>query len=170
LSGWQLQGLSYTFPPGSLLPPLGFLVLAANAPAFAAAYGATNLVFDTFNATLSPGQLLSLEQPSGGSNLIVAQVQFDDVLPWPTNANNPGVSLQLIDSHQDNWRVGNWSAGQTNPPPFVPQWVQTSATGTASTSTIYIYLQSAGDVYVDDIELVAGSVPASAPTPARRWF
>ena len=109
LSGWQFQGLSYTFPSGSLLPPLGFLVLAANAPAFAAAYGATNLVFDTFNAALSPGQLLSLEQPTGGSNLVVAQVLFDDVLPWPANANIPGVSLQLIDPHQDNWRAGNWS-------------------------------------------------------------
>jgi hypothetical protein len=116
LSGWQLQGLSYTFPSGSLLPPLGFLVLAANRPAFAAAYGATKPVFDTFNATLSPGQLLSLSQPNGTSNLVVAQVQFDEVLPWPTNANNPGVSLQLIDSRQDNWRVGNWSTGQTNPP------------------------------------------------------
>jgi hypothetical protein len=119
LSGWQLQGLSYTFPSGSLLPPLGFLVLAANAPAFAAAYGATNLVFDTFNATLSPGQLLSLEQPNGSSNLVVAQVQFDDVLPWPAKANIPGVSLQLIDPHQDNWRVGNWSTGQTNLPSSV---------------------------------------------------
>jgi hypothetical protein len=158
LSGWQLQGLSYTFPPGSLLSPLGFLVLAANAPAFAAAYGATNLVFDTFNATLSPGQLLSLEQPAGASNRVVAQVQFDDVLPWPTNANNPGVSLQLIDPHQDNWRVGNWSTGQTNPPPAVPQWVEAVATGIASSSLLYIYLQSAGDVYVDDIELVSGSV------------
>jgi hypothetical protein len=159
LSGWQLQGLTYTFPSGSLLAPQSFLVLAANAPAFAAAYGATNLVFDTFSSTLTPGQTLSLLQPSGASNLIVAQVQFDDVLPWPTNANNPGVSLQLIDSQQDNWRVGNWSTGQTNVPPVVPQWVESSATGTASSSTIYIYLQSAGDVYVDDIEIVAGSVP-----------
>jgi hypothetical protein len=140
LSGWQLQGLSYTFPPGALLPPLGFLVLAANAPAFAAAYGATNPVFDTFDATLSPGQLLSLEQPNGSSNLAVAQVQFDDVLPWPANANLPGVCLQLIDPQQDNWRVGNWSTGQTNLPsslstpdasnsvaaslpPFPPLWI-----------------------------------------------
>ena len=40
-----------------------------------------------------------------------------------------------------------------------PQWTYVTATGTASSSTLYIYLQSAGDVYVDDIELVAGSVP-----------
>jgi hypothetical protein len=39
-------------------------------------------------------------------------------LPWPTNANTPGVSLQLIDSHQDNWRVGNWRTGETNAPPL----------------------------------------------------
>ncbi len=82
LSGWQLQGLSYTFPAGSLLPPLGFLILAGNAQTFAAAYGATKPVFDTFAADLTPGQLLSLEQPSGSSNLVVAQVRYDDVLPW----------------------------------------------------------------------------------------
>jgi hypothetical protein len=116
-------------------------------------------VFDTFTATLTPGRTLSLLQPSGGSNLVVAQVQFDNVLPWPANANIPGVSLQLIDSRQDNWRAGNWSTGQTNPAPVVPQWVETSATGAASTSTIYIYLQSAGDVYVDDIKLAASSGP-----------
>jgi hypothetical protein len=60
----------------------------------------------------------------------------------------------LIDPNQDNWRVGNWSAGQTN---FVPRWVHAVANGTASTSLIYIYLQSAGDVYLTDINLVAGN-------------
>jgi len=118
LSGWQIPVLSYTFPAGSLLSPQGYLVLASNRPAFAAAYGATKLVFDTYGSALVPGQLLSLVQPVGGANLIVAQAQYDDVLPWPTNANTPGVSLQLIDPHQDNWRVGNWSAGETNAPPL----------------------------------------------------
>jgi hypothetical protein len=49
LSGWQLQGLSYTFPNGSLLGPTNYLVLAVNGVAFAEAYGATNPVFDTFS-------------------------------------------------------------------------------------------------------------------------
>jgi len=53
LSGWQFQGLSYTFPGGSMLGPTNYLVLAANGPAFAAAYGATNPVFDVFGGTLS---------------------------------------------------------------------------------------------------------------------
>jgi len=160
LSGWQLPELSYTFPNGSTIAPTNFLVLAANNAAFAGAYGATNPVFDTFSGILQPGQIFSLVQPggSGTNNLTVAEVKFDSSPPWPTNANGTGASLQLIDPHQDNWRVGNWSAVLTNSP-VTPQWTYVTATGTATTSTLYIYLQSAGDVYVDDIKLVAGSVP-----------
>jgi regulation of enolase protein 1 (concanavalin A-like superfamily) len=159
LSGWQLQGLSYTFPSGSILGPTNFLILAANRAAFAAAYGATNPVFDTFSGALQPGQILSLVQPEGnGTNLTVTEVQYDDSLPWPNDTNEAVASLQLIDPHQDNWRVGNWAMVITNAP-VTPQWVYVTATGTASSSTLYIYLQSAGDVYIDDLKLVAGSVP-----------
>ncbi|HEY3861147.1 MAG TPA: lamin tail domain-containing protein, partial [Verrucomicrobiae bacterium] len=115
LSGWQLQGLSYTFPAGSVLAPRGFLVLAQNSAAFAAAYGATNRIFDTFSGALASGQLLSLTEPSGGSNVPVAQALFDDAAPWPSSTS--GVSLQLVDSHQDNWREGNWRTGS---PSFTP--------------------------------------------------
>ena len=159
LSGWQFQGLGYTFPAGASIAPNGYLVLAANGAAFAAACGATNLVFDTFGeGKLAAGgtTLLALEQPGGA---VVSEVQFDSALPWPALANGGGASLQLMDPLQDNWRAGNWTVGQTNPPPVVPQWVEYTASGTASTSLLYIYLQSAGDVYVDDIKLVSGSVP-----------
>jgi hypothetical protein len=43
----------------------------------------------------------------------------------------------------------------------VPLWTYVTVTGTASSSTLYLYLQSAGDVYIDDMKLVAGSVPES---------
>ncbi|HWD92650.1 MAG TPA: lamin tail domain-containing protein [Verrucomicrobiae bacterium] len=155
LSRWQLQGLNYTFPSGSTLAPTNFLILAANRIAFDSAYGATNPVFDTFGGTLSPtGQTLTL---GTSNNVAVAQVKYGSQLPWPTNANGTGSSLQLIDAHQDNWRVGNWSTISSSGPG--PQWEYFTVTGTASSSTLYIYLQSAGDIYVDDLKLVAGSVP-----------
>ena len=107
LSGWQLQGLAYTFPNGSLLGPTNYLVLAANGAAFAEAYGATNPLFDTFSGTLSAnGETLTL---NNASDVPVAKVKYENQLPWPTNANGTGASLQLIDSHQDIWRAGNWS-------------------------------------------------------------
>ncbi|MGA3145768.1 MAG: lamin tail domain-containing protein, partial [Verrucomicrobiota bacterium] len=155
LSGWQLQGSAYTFPNGSIIAPTNFLVLAANGAAFAGAYGATNPVFDIFSGTLPASGTLVLNT---SSNVTVAEVEYENQLPWPTNANGTGASLQLIDPHQDNWRVGNWAAVATNAP-VTPQWTYVTATGTASTSLLYIYLQSAGDVYIDDIKLVAGSVP-----------
>jgi hypothetical protein len=38
-------------------------------------------------------------------------------------------------------------------------WHYVTATGTASSSTIYIYLTAPGEAYVDDVQLVPGSVP-----------
>jgi hypothetical protein len=115
LSGWQWQGLSYTFPAGSIISPNSFLVLAGDSSAFASAYGAAVPFFDVFPAASQPGQLLALTQPgtNGGANLVVTQVRCGTAPPWPTNANSPGVSLQLIDPTQDNWRVANWAANST---------------------------------------------------------
>ena len=130
LSGWQLQGLNYTFPPGSQITPNGFLILAANRMAFANAYGATIPVFDTFAGTLQPGQLLSLLDANTNT---VAQVQYENVPPWPSSPDGGGAALELIDPRQDNWREGNWagvafSPGGTNTafaslPPFPPLWI-----------------------------------------------
>ena len=68
----------------------------------------------------------------------MTQVRCGTAPPWPTNANWPGVSLQLIDPTQDNWRVANWAAnstpglsatpGATNTvlaslPPFQSPWI-----------------------------------------------
>jgi len=154
LSGWQLQGLDYTFPNGSLLAPTNYLVLAQNNAAFAATYGATNPVFDTFSGSLPNGTLTL----NASNNMTVAEIKYENRLPWPTNADGTGASLQLVDPHQDNWRPGNWAAILSNTPVAL-QWIYVTATGTATSSTLYLYLQSAGDVYVDDIKLVAGSVP-----------
>jgi hypothetical protein len=127
LSGWQLQGLSYTFPDGATIAPTNFLVLAENGAAFAGAYGAIHPVFDTFSGTLQPGQILSLVQPDGNgtNNLTVTEVKYDSVLPWPTNANGTGASLQLIDPSQDNWRIGNWSVAPFSATPDSPNSVAT---------------------------------------------
>jgi hypothetical protein len=160
LSGWQLPELGYSFPPGSLIGPNQFLVLAADRGAFAAAYGGGIPVFDTFDGTLHDGgQTLSLIRPGsmGTNDLIVAKVRYEDALPWPAAANT-GSSLQLIDPTQDISRAGNWSAVTTNIPP-TPQWQYVTLTGIATKSTLLIGLLSAGDVYVDDLKLVAGTVP-----------
>jgi hypothetical protein len=130
LSGWQFQGLGYTFPQGSYIHPGCFLVLAANGPAFAGAYGATLPVFDTFTnpLPLSGPVTLALLQPQTSSNVVVAEVRYDSAPPWPSGADGLGSSLQLIDPAQDNWRVGNWSAN------FPPAALSPDATNTVLAS------------------------------------
>jgi hypothetical protein len=162
LSGWELSALSYTFPSGSAIAPHGFLVLAANPSAYAAAYGGDFPPFDVFTGTLqTDGQTLSLVQPGGnGTNdLVVAKVRYGSTAPWPAAASTNGSSLQLIDPRQDNWRPGNWAAVQnsaagTTP---APQWVFVTTNIPATSSKIYIYLGSAGDIYVDDVSLVGSA-------------
>ena len=131
LSGWIFKGLSYTFPAGSLMRPRSFLVLAKDRVAFDIAYGAGTLVFDEFSGNLQlDGETLTLVRPgtNTASDLVVAKVRYDGAAPWPVSA--PGVSLQLIDPAQDNWRAGNWAVLETNRP-VVPQWVYFSMTATA---------------------------------------
>jgi len=125
LSNWQLQGAGYTFPAGSILTPTNFLVLVANGPAFAAAYGATNPVFDTFSSVLPSSGVLTLNT---AGNVTVTKVQYENQLPWPANANGTGASLQLIDPRQDNWRAGNWAAAPYSATPDLPNTVAASLT------------------------------------------
>jgi hypothetical protein len=162
LSGWEFNGLSYTFPQGALLAPNSFAVLAANRASFAATYGATTPVFDSFAGKLqNNGETLTLNRPgtSGTNNTTIAKLKYGSTLPWPINANGTGTSLQLIDALQDNWRVGNWATQTTNST-STPQWQYVTLTGTAPRSLLLICMHgTAGDVYVDDLKLVAGTVP-----------
>src|SRR5207248_4173013 len=119
-------------------------------------------VLDEFPGGLdNGGETLTLIKPGAtpAQDQIIDQVTYDNDLPWPAAADGGGASLQLIDPAQDNNRVANWAAVATNGPPPPPQWQYVTASGTASSTNLYVYLQSAGDVYVDDIKLVAGNVP-----------
>ena len=160
LAGWVFNGLSYTFPEGSRINPQGFIVLAKDRTAFNSAYGAAVSPFDVFSGKLQTnGETLTLVKPgvNGGTDQIVAKVKYEGIAPWPID-NDGSASLQLIDATRDNWRRGNWSAVQNNAAPAA-KWVYTTVTGTGSSSTLYVYLESAGDIYIDDLKLVAGSVP-----------
>ncbi len=161
LSGWALNGLDYSFPPGSRLGAGEYLVLARDRGSFHDAHGVGALVFDEFGGNLqSDGETLTLWRPGGVGEpgIEVAKVRYEMGRPWPEGAAGTGASLQLVDADEDPWRAGNWAVGPTNGG-VAPRWVQFTTTGTASSSTLYIYLQNAGTIHVDDVVVVAGTVP-----------
>jgi hypothetical protein len=156
LSGWRLNGADYTFPPGSLLDPRSYLVVAEDRDAFAATYGPVQ-VSGVFNGNLDDGgETLSLIRPlpgTGGGAVeeLINTVTYDDDPPWAPKAGGQGASLQLIDPTQDNSRVANWSDGSG--------WRLYAFTGTnsANPTNLQFFLATAGDVHLDDISLVAGT-------------
>jgi len=159
ISLWRLDGVGFTFPNGTIIEPGAYLLLVKDQAAFLTAYGNVAPIFAEFDGKLkNQGETLTLVKPGATSaqDQIIDQVTYENALPWPSVADGGGASLQLIDPAQDNNRVANWAAVLTNAPPPPPQWQRVVANGNASNPTLYMYLQSAGDVYVDDIKLVAG--------------
>ncbi len=151
LGGLQLAGenLRFDFPAGTKLAPGKFLVVAQNLAAFASAYGSTIPVLGPWSGQLDRfGTQLGIFDRTGRT---LTLVDFRASLPWPTNADG-GSALQLVDARRDSSRVGNWGANSG------PQWQHVVQSGTASSSTLYLYLETATDVYVDDVVLVAGNV------------
>lgn len=138
LSGWNFNGIDFTFPAGTVLQPQSYLVLAKSSVVFAANYGAKIPVFGTFDGNLqSGGETLSLIKPGPvpAQDVVVDRVRYEATAPWPTTLlTEPGVSLQLRDAAQDNSRVGNWSAtfSDTPPPPPPPALSLLSLAGTWS--------------------------------------
>lgn len=150
LSGWRFNGLDYSFPTGSMIAPRSFLVLARDAAATFAAHSTNVIVFDRFNGNLQAnGETISLLIPGGANapDTVVDKVRYENILPWPRNADGSGASLQVIDAAQDNSRVGNWSGD--------PGWVFVSRTGSIVNATnVLLSLAAAGNAYIDDVALV----------------
>ena len=163
LSGFQLKGADFTFAGGTVIAPTGFLVIVKDASAFAAAYGSSIPVAGEFSGALkNSGETLKLVQPGATpeQDVVIDEVTYDSAPPWPAAANGFGPSLQLIDPTQDNNRAMNWAVGTSNAPPPSPQWQYVSQTGTAQSPILLICMHgTAGDVYVDDLMLVAGPQP-----------
>ena len=155
LTGWRINGLDYVFPGGTLLRPRQFILLVKNRAAFAAAYGqaAADRITDVYPGSLdADGETLTLFKPAAGGEEVVDRVRYEPGLPWPQSANGQGASLQIVDFSRSHSRVANWKELQG--------WRFASFTGT-NTSTpppiLMILPQGVGDVYIDDVCMVAGT-------------
>lgn len=123
LSGWEFNGLGYTFPGGATIAPRSFLVLAKDPTRFNAAYGSDAFVYDGFSGNLQrDGETISLLKPGPlpAQPTVVDRVRYEPVAPWPLTTDHS--SLQLRDVTQDNSRVANWAAAASLsiPPQTIP--------------------------------------------------
>ena len=97
-------GLTYQFPSGASINAQKSIYLSNESESFKERYGFEP--FDEFSRSLSnDGQEILLRDGYGN---IIDQVRYNDVIPWPENADGEGAFLKLISLGLDNSLASSW--------------------------------------------------------------
>jgi hypothetical protein len=130
---WQLGGgIEFAFPTNVSLPAQGYLLIVSFDPttnatalsAFRSKYGVSNSVpvFGPFAGRLDNGgeriALFKPDPPQGSTSpdagfvpyVLIEQVNYSDLLPWPVAADGSGASLQRIVAAEYGNDPVNWKA------------------------------------------------------------
>jgi hypothetical protein len=122
LSGWWLGGgVSYIFPPGTLLPPHEYLVVASDPVALRQELGAEAL--GPWSGVLSnEGERITLRNAGGR---LLDEVDYRPEFPWPIGANGSGGSMELLHPLLDNDLGSSWATSPSPPEAGEPRatWV-----------------------------------------------
>jgi len=102
----------YTFPLNTIIDEAAYLVVCSNEVLFTSTYPNVDNYLAKFNFGLSgAGELLRLYN---ADTVLVDSVLYDDVLPWPTDADGNGSTLELINENYNNDYGENWQASYIN--------------------------------------------------------
>lgn len=108
MSGWNLDGVGYTFQPGTVLLPGRRLVVVANDTAFRAAHPGSTSIAGQYSGRLdNAGETITLKQ----GVRVVDAVTYSPTTPWPDAAAGAGAALELLDPGLDNADPASWVAG-----------------------------------------------------------
>jgi len=108
-----IEGNVFEFPPATIIDPQEYLLLAGDYNLLLTEYGQINSVEGSFNKGLfgfklsNEGETIFLRNSNG---IIEDQVRFSNLLPWPTEADGTGPSLQLSSAELENYSYENWFA------------------------------------------------------------
>ena len=108
LSGFYIRelGISYKFPPGSIINSHQKIYLCSNNIAFSNFYEVQH--FGEFTRNLSNSSYNIILSDAFGNT--IDQVMYSDTDPWPTSADGDGSYLELSDINSDNSLAKNWIA------------------------------------------------------------
>jgi hypothetical protein len=125
LQGYRFtQGVTFTFPAYELEPG-GYVVVAVDSAKFRQAFNVPALQWNSGQALNNSGETITLVKPDG--SLVDMVAYDDDMLPWPSQADGFGPSLQLCDPGLDNNNGASWAVS-TQPTGFFVSGIQILAT------------------------------------------
>ena len=117
LTGWRLaSGIDYAFPPGAIVPSLGYLVVAEDPAHLGQHLGTANALGPWTGSLKNEGDTVSLQKPAPEGGFVdVHRVSYELGFPWPTVGEDPGPSIQLINEGLDASLGGNWRSAAPTP-------------------------------------------------------
>ena len=163
LGGWQFNdGISFEFPPNTILPSGSYLVVARDAASLSARFPDIHIAGQWSGSLSRKGERLRLID----ANKNVADlVRYADGGRWPGRADAGGSSLELRDPHADNNCPEAWAPSIESAP-----WQEISYSGRGTHTPgndpsryhEFIFgLLDAGEFLIDDISVVES--PSGSP-------
>ena len=105
----------FTFPEDILLQSGHYLVLCKNCDAFSQFFPSVLNILGDFGFGLSgDGELLKLFD---SNEQLVDKVEYNDIAPWPMEADGQGSTLELINPSLENDMASSWAASNGNGTP-----------------------------------------------------
>ncbi len=130
-SGWRLDGgISYDFSTNSEIPPYGYLLILPFDPTgleyedFLVQYGISPAVLEgPYSGKLSnDGERVALEKPEAADDgtddnswVIVDEVIYSDMVPWPGGIAETGLSLWRFDNSTSGNNPDSWNIALASP-------------------------------------------------------
>ena len=117
MSSWRLvDGVTFTFPAGTVISAGGYLVVAKNSTRLLANYtnlDSGNLIGDYSGSLANSGERVALAKPDdpdlpNEDFVVVDEVTYSDGGRWGKWADGEGSSLELRDPRSDNRLAANW--------------------------------------------------------------
>jgi len=107
IGGYKIEdAINFTFPSYNL-PSGDFVLIAGNPVAILNTFGKN--AFQWSGGLSNGGEEITL---TNGSGLEIDKVNYDDISPWPVEADGIGHSIALCDPSIDNNTGSNWMASQ----------------------------------------------------------
>lgn len=106
VSGWRIEALGVTVPPGTVILPEGYAIVVGDDRAFRAARGGGRFVpAEIGDAMNDAGETLELVD---GDGRVVDRVAFTGASPWPDVSS--GASIELVRHDSDHAAAASWRA------------------------------------------------------------
>ncbi len=110
LGGLRLSEGVFGTLPQQMLAPQGFALIAQDTAAFRRFYGIGASARWSSDLLSNGGERITLVNSLNG---FIDSVNYDDVAPWPLEADGQGPSLEIINVNNDNGVASNWRASVT---------------------------------------------------------